>query len=170
MAGTRSEAAARAWAQRSLGASDLVHVPHLSTPGWDFYVVSQPRLGHGGEVSVMSDGDKVLPAGRDNFVEVLRREGALDDPGAIPPAQLAELAIRMAEVRQARVLEDDSDFALEQLEPGARARFAPPAARKTDDGVELAFWTSGPEPSRVERWLVRIALDGTLTHEVERLG
>ena len=159
-----------AWAERTFGRADLVRVPHLSTPRHDFYVVSQPRLGHAGEVYVMSDGQDVFPAGRDNFAEVLRREGVLDDPGVLPAAQLAELAIRMGEVRQARVLEDGSDFALEALEPGVRARFALPEVRGTDDGVEATFWTTGPEPSRVERWQLRVTRNGSVTHEVERVS
>jgi hypothetical protein len=118
----------------------------------------------------MSDGEEVLPAGRENLGRILAREGLLEDPHALPPAQLAELYVRMAEVRRVRVLEDSSDFALEDLEPERRAEFSPPSARKAGDGVELEFWTSGPDPSRVERWRVHLAPDGTLSHDTERLG
>jgi hypothetical protein len=167
-----SRAAVRDWVGRTLGLEDVdvVRVPHLSTPRYDFYVVSQRKQGQAGEVYAMSDGDGVLPAGKDNLARVLAREGVPEDPEALPPTQLAELYLRMAEVRRARVLEDPSDFALEALDPEARKDFAPPTASKTEDGVELTFWTAGPEPTRVERWRVRIAPDGTLTHENEQVG
>jgi hypothetical protein len=165
------DTAVRAWVDRTLGPeADVVRVPHLSTPRHDFYVVSQRQLGPAGEVYAMSDGEEVFPAGRENLAKVLAREGVLEQPDAIAPATLAELYLRMAEVRRVRVLEDSTDFALEDLEPGVRARFEAPAVRTTQDGLELTFWTAGPEPSRVEHWRVRLGRDGTLSHEVERLG
>jgi hypothetical protein len=166
-----SEAAVRAWVERTLGSADVdvVRVPHLSTPSHDFFVVSQRRLGPAGEVYAMSDGDEVFPAGRDNLAEVLRREGVLEDPERIPPEQLAELYVRMGEVRRVRVLADPSDFALASLDPEARKRFQPPSVRKADGGVEATFWTAGPEPDHVERWRVTLDSDGTLSHEVERV-
>jgi hypothetical protein len=169
---SRGKVAVSAWAHRTLGFEvvDVVRVPHLCTPSYDFYVVSQRRLGPGGEVYAMSDGTEVLPAGHENLARVLEREGVLEQPDAIPAAQLAELSIRMAAGRRVRVLEDPSDFALEDVEPEARARFASPSVGKTADGVEASFWTAGPEPDRVERWQVRIGADGTISHESERVG
>lgn len=169
---SRGKAAVSAWVGRTLGSegADVVRVPHLSTPSYDFYVVSQRRLGTAGEVYAMSDGTEVLPAGRESLAKVLGREGVLERPDAIPASQLAELSIRMAAGRRARVLEDPSDFALEDLEPDLRTGFSSPSVRKSDDGVEASFWTAGPEPNRVERWEVRIAADGTISHESVRVG
>jgi hypothetical protein len=169
---SRGKDAVRAWVDRTVGPDDVdvVRVPHLSTPSYDFYVVSQRRLGPAGETYAMSDGTDVFPPGRENLATVLEREGVLENPDAIPAAQLAELSIRMAAGRRVRVLEDPSDFALEGLDPDVRARFSAPSVGKAAEGVEASFWTAGPEPHRVERWHVRIAPAGAISDESERVG
>jgi hypothetical protein len=169
---SRGKDAVTAWVERTLGSEgmDVVRVPHLSTPTYGFYVVSQRRLGPAGEVYAMSDGTEVLPAGRENLARILAREGLLERPDAIPPAQLAELSLRMAAGRRSRVLEDSSDFALEALRPDVRARVSSPSVYRTADGVEARFWTADPEASRIERWRVRIATDGTISDESEPVG
>ena len=167
MADDPGKAAVEAWVERTLGADgNVVRVPHLSTARYGFYVVSQPRLA-AGETYAMSDGDEVLPAGRESLARVLEREGVRDDPGALPAAQLAELYVRMVDGRRLRVLEDASDFALEDV---SAEGFTPPAARSVEDGVAIEFWTTGPEPSRVERWNVRVAPGGTITDEHETVS
>ena len=169
-----SETAVRRWVEKTLGweegRADVVRVPHLGTPSFDFFVVSQRRLAPAGDIYVMTDGSVILPPGRENLARVLARESFPRDPRAIPAAQLAELFLRMAAVRPGRVIEEASDFALRSLAEDMRASFAPPRVEGEDARAVLTFWAAGADPQHVERWRVEVAADGSLSDESETVA
>ena len=170
----RSETTVRRWVEKTLGweegRADVVRVPHLGTPSFDFFVVSQRRLAPAGDIYVMTDGSAALPPGRENLAKVLAREGFPLNPSAIPAAQLAELFLRMAAVRPGRVIAEASDFALRSLEEDARASFAPPRVESECTHAVLTFWAAGLDPTHVERWRVEVAADGSLADESETIA
>jgi hypothetical protein len=170
----RGRRAVERWLQEKLGwgpeRAAVDHVPQLSTPRYAFFVVTQRALpGAAGEIYLMSDGAEVLASNRRHLAAVLAREGLLEDPGALPAAQVAALFFKMAEVRQLRVIEHTEDPALASLSATVRAAFHPPQIERDGDGALLSFYSSGPEPGALEHWQIRLGADGTLSQRVEQL-
>lgn len=158
----------RRWAESAMGwGPDRVEIhtaPQLSTPGFDLVVLAQPGVRSGGDLYVMTDGDRVLPAGAGNLGAVLAQEGLASDPSALPPELVAELFFRMAEVGRGRPITEAGDRALAAFPEEARAEFAPPSAVRDGDGVRLAFWSERGMGGEVERWDLRLGEDGALDY------
>ena len=86
----RATEVVRRWAYETLGwGPDKVGVhpaPQLSTPHWLLVVLAQAGVHHGGELYVMTDGERVLPASAENLARVLLDEGLAENPDALPRA------------------------------------------------------------------------------------
>ena len=135
------------WVESTMGWAPerfSVHAaPHLSTPHHELVVIQQKAIRHGGELYVMTDGERVLPASAANFGSVLLAEGLVDDPEAVPAELVAELFFRMAEVGRGLPVSDP-----------------PPRAERDGDGVRFEFSSARSPGAPAERWRVRLGADG----------
>jgi hypothetical protein len=168
-AGARAERAGevvRDWVSETMGwGPEKVGVhpaPQLSTPKWDFVVLAQPGVHHGGDLYVMTDGERVLPASAENLGQVLLDEGLGDDPDALPAELVAQLFFYMAAVGRGRPVLEDGDRAVADA-PG----FEPPRVDRDGDGVRATFWSERDFGGPLERWTVRLRPDGRLESEAE---
>jgi len=166
----RAGAVVRDWVASTMGWGPeraAVYPAQPSTPGFDLVAIVQNGVRSGGELYVMTDGERVLPAGAANLGTVLAEEGVADDPEALPAALVAELFFRMGQPGGGRPILAAYDPALPE---DARSAFAPPHAERDGDGVRIAFWSERAPGGPLERWTLRLEPGGELTQAAEPAG
>jgi catechol 2,3-dioxygenase-like lactoylglutathione lyase family enzyme len=142
-------------------------VPHLSTPRYELVQLAQAGFTSGGDLYVMTDGERVLPAGVENLGMILAEEGFAADPAALEPELVAGLLFLMAEPGRGRPIVEEGDRALARLPAEVRSAFRAPHAERDGDGVRLELWSERSFGGDVERWRVRLAPDGALEDDAE---
>ncbi len=158
----RAGAVVQDWVSSTMGwepgQAGVYPVPDLSTPRFDLVAIVQAGTRSGGELYVMTDGERILPAGAGNLGTVLAEEGLAADPDALPAELVAGLFLRMAQPgRGWPVLAGDD-------------RTAPPRVERDGDGVRATFSSERAPGGPLERWSVRLAPGGELTQSVEPVG
>jgi hypothetical protein len=119
---------------------------------------------------VLSDGERVLGRGSEPFAEVLRREGVLDDPTALPAALVAELFCRLVGPDPCSPITDAGHPSLRYVPPAIRATYAPPAITARGPDLNIAFWSVADRPWQVSRWTVTISPGGAVAAREVALG
>jgi len=166
----RAAAVVREWVASTMGWGPEragVYPARPSTPGFDLVAVVQNGVRSGGELYVMTDGERVLPAGAANLGTVLAEEGMASDPEALPAALVAELFFRMGQPGGGRPILTADEPALTD---DARAAFSPPHAERDGDGVRIGFWSQRAPGGPLERWTLRLSPGGELVESSEPAG
>ena len=158
----RAGAVVRDWVASTMGweagQADVYPVPDLSTPRFDLVAIVQAGTRSGGELYVMTDGERILPAGAGNLGAVLTEEGLARNPDALPAELVAGLFLRMAQPGRGWPILTGDD------------RAAPPRVQRDGDGVRATFSSERAPGGPLERWTVRLAPGGELTQSVEPAG
>jgi len=157
------------WVRETMGwgpEKATVHmVPHLSTSRFEFAVIAQRGLRSSGELYAVTDGERVLPGRPETLGEVLAAEGLPADPGALPPAQAAELALRLLAPGRGHVVTGADDPALGGVD-GVAAAVAEPQVTREGDTARIEFLSARGPHGPVERWSVGVHPDGSIDSRV----
>jgi hypothetical protein len=141
-------------------------VPHLTTSGFDFAVIAQRGLRSSGELYAVTDGERVLPGRPETLGEVLAAEGLPADPGALPPAQAAELALRLLAPGRGHLVTGVDDPALRGADRVSPSAVEPQVTRE-GDAARIDFLSARGPHGPVERWSVGVHADGSIHTHVE---